>query len=233
MSDTKSDKKDLAAEELMRQLQNDPEHLARVKRLEEQRSDSLDRTRLALAPVIRDLREAGLTVGSLDELRRKKTNYNTAIPTLLKWLSRVADEGAKNSIVRALSVPWARPIAAPPLIAEFRRTPESESGLKWAIANALSVTADDMVFSDIVELVSDRQHGKSREMLALALSNMTDTHAIDVLIELLNDDLVAGHAITALGKLKAYKARPSIERCLTHPQAWIRRKAEKTLAELT
>jgi len=35
-----------------------------------------------------------------------------------------------------------------------------------------------------------------------------------------------------LGKLKAEKARPYIERFLDHPKAWVRREAKKALAKL-
>jgi HEAT repeat protein len=139
----------------------------------------------------------------------------------------------KEDIVRALSVSWAKPVAAPALVAEFHRMEnESNTGIKWAIANALSVVADDSVFEDIVNLVRDTRHGPARIMLALALGNMKDPHAQDVLISLLDDDLVAGQAIVALGKLKSQKAYPLIERFLTHPKAWIRKEARKALVKI-
>ena len=68
---------------------------------------------------------------------------------LLKWLALVTDASAKESVVRALSVPWARPIAAAPLIAEFQQIADPTSGLKWTIGNALAVTADDSVLDAI------------------------------------------------------------------------------------
>jgi HEAT repeat protein len=53
-----------------------------------------------------------------------------------------------------------------------------------------------------------------------------------VLIDLLDDDEVVGHAIIALGKLKSKKAYPAIERFATHPKAWIRKEAKKALARI-
>jgi hypothetical protein len=53
----------------------------------------------------------------------------------------------REGLVRALSVPAARPGAAPALIEEFRKASDhSETGLGWVAGNALSVVADDSVF---------------------------------------------------------------------------------------
>lgn len=69
-------------------------------------------------------------------------------------------------------------------------------------------------------------------MLAVALGNMKTPTAVDLLIELLNDDEVAGHALMALGKLKAQKARSQIERFLGCSKPWVRKEASKALAKL-
>ena len=150
---------------------------------------------------------------------------------MVQWLPKVEDLNLKTVLVRALSVKWAKPVAAPALIDEFYRAP-SGSGLKWAIGNALSVVADDQVFDKVVHLVRDKQHGKAREMLAVALGNMKDLRSADVLIELLGDEEVAGHALIALGKLKVQRARLDIERFLDHPKAWVRAEARRALARI-
>jgi HEAT repeat protein len=171
-------------------------------------------------------------VESIDELRRSGTHYEAAIPLLLKWLPLVVESAVKDSIVRALSVPWAKQAAARPLISQFQAVPESAASLKWTIGNALAVVADDDVFNGIAELARDKRNGKSREMLAVALGNMRNPPAVDVLIELLEDDEVAGHALMGLANLKARRARPYIERFLNHPKAWVRKEASKALAKL-
>jgi HEAT repeat protein len=61
---------------------------------------------------------------------------------------------------------------------------------------------------------------------------MKNPAAVDVLIELLNDEEVAGHALMGLAKLKAHKSRPHIERFLNHAKPWIRTEASKALAKL-
>src|SRR6267143_4299213 len=144
------------------------------------------------------LNRLGMDIKSLSELLKWKEPYAAAIPVLLEYLPRVQDPVIKETIVRVLTVKEARGKADAALVAEFRAIPPSPTthvGLKWAIANALSVVGTDAVFADVVELLKDKQHGKSREMLAVTLGNMKHPAAADVLIESLKDDEVAGHAL--------------------------------------
>jgi HEAT repeat protein len=118
------------------------------------------------------------------------------------------------------------------LVEEFRCASAAQVLLKWAIGNALSVVADEAVFDDVAELVRDQRHGKAREMLAVALGNMSTPAAVAVLTELLQDDEVAGHAIIGLGNLRATAARGAIEGFLRHPKSWIRAEARKALKKI-
>jgi hypothetical protein len=201
------------------------------KKWQQQRITAI--TRIASAPVLVDLARAGFQVELVSDLFNKSINYKNAIPILLHWLPRVDNLDVKESIVRALSVSWAKPAAARALVEEFRKVKyESNTGIKWTIANALSVVADDSVFSEIVDLVQDSQNGKAREMLAVSLGNMKNPNAQDILIGLLEDDEVAGHAVVGLGKLRSKKAIPEIERFQTHPKSWIRKEAKKALVRI-
>jgi HEAT repeat protein len=69
-------------------------------------------------------------------------------------------------------------------------------------------------------------------MLAVALGNMKDPRAVEVLIALLEDEGVAGHAIVALGKLKSLQAIPYIEPFQNHPRTWIRKEAKRAIAKI-
>lgn len=184
-------------------------------------------------PVVHALAGIGLRVESIADLFNKKQSYARAVPILLEWLPKVTSMDVKEDIVRALSVRWARPAAALPLVEEFRRADDYRgAALKWAIANALSVVADDRVFEAVADLARDRRHGKAREMLAFALGNMVNERAVDVLIELLSDEETAGHAIMALGRLKAARAKEKIAEFRNHDKAWIRRETHKALRNI-
>jgi hypothetical protein len=186
----------------------------------------------ASKPVLTDLAQAGFNVDWIEDLYTKRFNYKEAIPILLRWLPVVENRAVKESIVRTLSVKWAQNTTAPELlIVEFRKA-ASDDLLQWAIGNALSVVADDRVLDDIIELVENKAYGIARQMLAISLGNMKSPKAVSVLIELLNDPDVDGHAIMALGKLKSKEARSEIERFITHPNTWIRKEAKKALAKI-
>jgi hypothetical protein len=184
--------------------------------------------------VIDELRAQGYPVDTVSDLLNKRMRYPDAIPTLLRWLPRIKDPAVEEDIVRALSVPWARPTAASPLIHEFVNAPaDSELGLRWTIANALTVVADDSVFDEIVALLRNPKYGRAREMLALALANMKTPRAADVLVGSLQDPVLAGHAVKALGKLKSKTAESAIRPFTNHPKAWIRARAKKALKSIS
>lgn len=182
--------------------------------------------------VVKALQNVGIEVQSVYDLVNSPRSYDAAIPVLLNLLPEIEDERVKEGIVRALTVKEARGLASRPLLHEFKSAAPSQWILKWVIGNALSVVADDEVFEEIVELVKDKGHGKAREMVVLALANMKNPRAVDVLMELLKDEEVVGHAIGALGKLKAVQAEKAIEPFLNHDKTWIRKEVSKTLSKI-
>lgn len=183
-------------------------------------------------PVVQELREAGFPVEYVADLFNRRFNYREAIDILLKWLPLMGNMAVKQDIVRALSVKWARPRAARLLVREFRAAGNGYSSFKWAIGNGLSVVADDSVFDDLVGIAKDKSHGTARQMVAVALGNMRNPRAVEVLLELLEDDEVAGHAIMALRKLNSPRARARVEQFLDHPKTWVRAEARRTLAKI-
>ncbi|HTT90585.1 MAG TPA: HEAT repeat domain-containing protein [Acidimicrobiales bacterium] len=188
----------------------------------------------------RDLRAAGVPVSDLWELVNTKAQYKAAIPVLLDWLgnvdSRVPRQDrtkVREGLVRALSVPTARPAAAPLLFDEFRGADDpSGLGFRWVVGNALSVVADDSFFDEMEILVRDPEYGKARQMVVLGLGKSKDPRAVPLLIDLLDDQEVAAQATMALGKLKPAGIRPALERLKDHPQPLVRREARKALAKL-
>jgi hypothetical protein len=204
-----------------------------MRQVERQKAEYLEVYKRAAEPVLQELSAAGNNVRSLRELRKTGVEYPTAIPILLRWLPRIENEQLKEDLVRTLSVPWAPPEVAAALIKEFQRVGWQQCAeLNWAIANGLAITADDRVFEQLVALVTDKKYGKAREMLTLALGNCQDRRAVDVLIELLADEQVVGHAVMALGKLKSKTARPQVQALLKHQTDWVRGEAAKALAAI-
>ena len=187
------------------------------------------------ALVVRALREVGENVTSVYDLVNTKRSYKAAIPVLIDLLPKINDPLVKEGIVRALAVKEAvsDDKAIGRLIEEFRKiAPEDRSAqmLKWAIGNTLSVIARDAQYEQIAALIREEGHGKAMEMIVLALGHMKkQSGAVDVLIDLLNDESLAGHAAMALRKLKAKCAKTALERSLSHPRDWVRNEVTKAL----
>lgn len=150
---------------------------------------------------------------------------------MIAALSETVDTKTLTELVRALSVPWSKPDAAGPLFELFRWVEDSTGlGSRWAVGNALDVTWEDARFHDLVGLVRDRSYGRAREMVVLGLDRSKRPEAGDVLIELLDDSVVSGHAVEALRKLKVPGARAGLERMLDDDRAWVRKGAQRALA---
>jgi hypothetical protein len=181
-----------------------------------------------------ELGAQGLTrTQDLTGLQRDRAAFRKALPILLEWLPRASTDRAKTAIVRALATPLARDGAvASALIAEFEARDAPELGLKWAIADALADVARDESFDAIARLARDRRHGRARERLAAALGAMGNGPALHVLIELLSDDEVAGHAVSALRASKSPLVRPHLVPFANDRRAWVRAAAKKAIAAI-
>jgi HEAT repeat protein len=224
------------AEELMAELEADPEWVVRRDEQERARQEIAERNRGDSQPIRDELAELGFEIDSIADLYNRRFNYEAAIPILLDWFPRVKSPDVKESMARALTVRWARPEAAPMMLAELGRLRDSEEerSLRFAVANALVEVADDSVFEELVELVQDDRYPiADRGRLVVAFANMQEERerAIEVLRSLLDED-VAPHAIAALGELGATEACAQIEPFLEHEDSWVREEAKKALRKL-
>ncbi len=220
----------------MAELEADSEWVADRDERDRERRQRVERNLRDEAPLRAALAEQDFEVDSVADLYNRRMNYEAVIPTLMEWFPRIENPAVKESVARALTVRWARPEAAPMMLAELRRLDGSDEdrSLRFAVANALSEVADDSVFDQVVELARDRAYPiADRGILVLALAKMEKERegAIEVLRDLLSDE-VAPHAVTALGELRATEARAEIELFLRHDESWVRQEAKKALRKL-
>lgn len=168
---------------------------------------------------------------------RPHFDYEAAAPILVRWLPRLRDPIEKEVIARSLAgVKRAPPEAARVLIDEFRRDESETWTQKWAYANTLATIAGPDVADDLIELLHDRCHGRGREKLCDALKRTKDPRTPDVPIELIDDDDVARHAISALRSYGPHlrRARPKLEAVVKRPMArpMAKKRAQKALERL-
>ena len=157
-------------------------------------------------PLLDALEAAGLgTVdfGQFGALSHTTFDFERAAPIIVDWLPRIDDPDVKETMVRSLAgQPAARGEGARRLLAEFNR-PEYEShvGLRWAIGSTLATLAGPSDADAIIEILRESRHGIARQMLCDALVRTRDHRRADVLLDLIDDDDVAGHAISALRRI--------------------------------
>jgi hypothetical protein len=186
----------------------------------------------AVAPVLADLAESGFPVRTIDDLKQHRVSYGDAVPILVRWLSLTDDPDVKLTITHALNVPWRRREVTRALVSEFKRVADSRSYLKWALGDTLATVFDSSSGDDILDLVQDRRHGRARQMLVGRLGKLRDPRVIDVLIDLLGDDDVVLHALTAIGRRRAQEARARVTLLLDNPNRTVRRAAHQVLTRL-
>ena len=218
------------AAELIAELQKDPAYNMRARQREAEQRRNVDDYARAAAPLLQDLAAHGIQIKAVAELRSKRESFLTALPFLLKWLPVITQPQVRSDLVNTLATPWASPVAAKPLIKEFKReAADSDESIRWAIGNALSFVADDSVREAVTDLVCDKRYGRSREMLAVALANMSPDRVFPILVSLLDDEELVGHAIIGLAKLKLPAARPYFQKYIDHPKQWVREEAIRAL----
>jgi HEAT repeat protein len=236
MSNQRKVQTPITAEELLRRLNQDPAFVRRKKEREKQFEDRAEYFKKAEQPLVEALNDAGVSVKSVWDLVNTRQAYAQAIPVLIVHLKYPYPFRVREGIARALTVTYAGEDAYRALVEEYWKPSGSgdvaEQGFKWALGNAISVAADRSRFNEVVKMIRDKRHGSSRAPMVLRLPNLDPSKSIDVLIELLTDDEVAGYAVKALRKLRAKKAVNNIEPLLAHPQEWVRKEASKALAEL-
>lgn len=225
--------------EFMAELEADPEYQARAAAADAEHERRVARIREESAPVVQDLVQAGFDVEFVEDLYEQDRDYSAAVPVLLRWLPRVESRDVKEGIIRALSIEYARPVAARPLVDELRamlpvRGQEADD-MRWVVANALDVVADDTVLDDLLALMHDeRLDVDGRALLLRALGNMQDPRAVEHVLQVLREGdqhevplLISG--VIALRRLRSTAGRDLVERYTQHSDRELRKEAERTL----
>jgi HEAT repeat protein len=192
--------------------------------------DNQSQVRAAALPLLRELATLDIAVSDISELYNQRLNYKRAVPLLLEWLPRITNRDVRQQIVSALGTKWGKPVAADALIAEFENA--DSTGLdRWRVGSSLAAVVDDAHFEPVARLVRERRFGRARQEVVSRLGTLSDPRVLDLLIELLADDEVAGHAIIGLQRLKRPEAADAVRPFLSHPTSWVRTEARRALAK--
>jgi hypothetical protein len=135
----------ITAAELMKQLEADPEYVARRRARDEQIEKLASDYGADEAALVAELRELGIQVDSVWDLVNNRPHrvlnrkfvgpYEAAYPILVKHLRIPHHERVREGIIRSLSEPTAYEAAARSLLEQLKI--ETEKSLRWVIENAL------------------------------------------------------------------------------------------------
>jgi hypothetical protein len=144
--------------------------------------------------------------GTFGRLVAQTVDYNRAAPVLVDWLPRVSDPALKDAVVRSLAGQSGRHrFGAAALIHEFT-DPRHSPSLRWSVGNALASVAGPNDGPGIRALLADARWGEGRQMLCDAIVRTKDPAGVNVLLTLVGDDTIAGHAISALRRTNTGKS---------------------------
>jgi hypothetical protein len=159
------------AQEWQEVLLSCPEWVAQDAAREAKRQAAEAQFRIEEGSIIVDLAKAGFTVGSVWDLVNTGASYPAAIPVLLEHLKRQYHNRIRNGIIRALTVREARMIANQDILYELQREQDLEN--RWALANALTVVADQHDIPAIMHLLADPAYADVHERLTAALKMLS------------------------------------------------------------
>lgn len=185
--------------------------------------------RLDKEKLLQDVKEKGIEISSINDLMRINMKYRELVPILLMYLSDISDESDKEFIVRCLGVKGFVE-ASKPLISEFYKS--KNITYKWAIGNSLAIISDIDSIPELIKIAQAKEHGIARQMVVEGLGVYKNDDIKAVLISLLNDDEVVGHAISGLSKMSDKTLIKYIEPFLTYKVKWIRKEAGKAIKRL-
>lgn len=190
----------------------------------------------ACEPIVDELRRAGFDVYDFDDWVRSKlpsaAAADKAAQLLIGWFDRTSSLRVKTAIATALTDSRARRPATGPLIERFRELkspdlngtgkPSEELGarrrLKDSLASALGTLARDDHFKDVAELIRDPGHGRYRAYLFWALPHMKHPGAVDLALEMLDDEEMHMSALRAVADLRSERGRAALEAIAGQPQ---------------
>jgi hypothetical protein len=183
------------------------------------------------------LAEQGIPV-NLSDL--SAANYSEVLtPILIGLFKDLSEPMVRIEIARKLALSSDRDAVEDLLLAAFEEGVSNNTlandSYRWGLAGVLESIASKKSKNTnrYLEIAKDQNRfGKSREMIVLALAKLRGAGIEELLMHLLADEEVYGHAIIALGKRRAQKALPLIQRFETDRKPWVRKEAFKARTKI-
>jgi hypothetical protein len=197
-------KEEITAAELMAQLQDDPEYLARVEETERSRQEAITAIEEDIANVVAEIKELGVPINSAEEI--EEVTDPVVVPVLLKHLCEVDHLDDVRGILISVLGNRAFRVAWQPLLTQFLNEYDTASErLRFEFAAALSVLMSKKTVAEILPIVLDSKFGYDRLVVVQELGRIKLPEVTQVLELLVDDKEVATEAKKALAKHRKVK----------------------------
>ncbi|MFI5720600.1 HEAT repeat domain-containing protein [Nocardia sp. NPDC051750] len=200
-------------------------------------TDDASATRL-----LADYRQAGGYGSTIPEIFERGPDSIAVIDVLAEWLIELETrwpgpetEGrglARSTLSNALggSKAAARKStkAVPALISQFDPNKEINPYTRWAAGNAIyDIPAGIQYFDQLAAIAADRSFGMERQLVVNWLGKSQHPDAAAIAVAQLDEEIVRGHALEALARLRAQGVSKQVEPFLSSKNKWWRRTAER------
>lgn len=150
-----------------------PEIRLRREQMEREREERVARLRSEQEPMLAELREVGCVAQGIYDFVNYGGSYPEALPILLKHLQKIPpySDTILAGIIRSLTVKELRGKFNKLALQMYRddtREPVA-NGVRWCLANALSVVAELDDVDEMIELLRDQRNGPARSPFLDAL----------------------------------------------------------------
>lgn len=192
----------MTAEELMAQLESDPEWVKQRDERDRIHAEKVAQNIEDAKPLIAALREAGVSLNSLNDVIQVEKLHPAVIPVLLEHLDREKSEYVRGSMALALAVPEAI-VGWSKIKTAFLNDPKPTTDVsrtKWQWALALGAIANDSMLDEVIDLLKNPAHGRDRVPLIQVLLRSKESRAKKVLEELESDPVIGKDAKMARKK---------------------------------
>lgn len=180
----------ISAEDLFAELEADDDYQEAIRKQDEVLERKAAEWRRAEAPLVEDLRAAGLEVESSWDLVNTSTPYPAALPILLEHLDRPYPDRVREGIARALAVRDAQ-FGIGELIRLYRAEPVGTNA-KDGLAAAIGGSAGDDLIDDVIDLATDPSNGTNRVLMLDAIARSSAPQAQAALKKIVREDSSIG-----------------------------------------
>jgi hypothetical protein len=162
-------KGEMTAAELDKLLHSCPEWVEREQKREAELAEKRRLGAIEEAPLLADLRRVGYAAQSVWDFVNSSQSYPQAIPVLLEHMHRPYSLRIHEGILRSLAVVEARGEPAATLVFDaLKAATGKHRDIRWAMANALAMIADDRHGEALIQLSGDPDYADVSRTLKVA-----------------------------------------------------------------